>query len=136
MNGLKTSTFSGLSWPLRGHTGDENALEFDLAAAKKTYAKVKEELCGAQITSPYDLYSVERDKKLKTPARQFLCQLTSIQAAPDVPYPWTNQKKQLTLKFDQTGIYGDDNQCMFGDMGSIYIYIEPSGRCVATSECY
>ena len=34
--------------------------EFDLAAAKKTYAKVKEELCGEQITSPYDLYSVER----------------------------------------------------------------------------
>ena len=32
----------------------------NLAAANKAYAKVKSELSGEQITSPYDLYSVER----------------------------------------------------------------------------
>lgn len=76
------------------------------------------------------------DDKGETPTQQFLCQLTSIQAAPDVPYPWTNQKEKLTLRFDDTGIHGEDSQCVFGDMGSIYVFIEPSGRCVATSECY
>lgn len=76
------------------------------------------------------------DKKGKAPARRFLCQLASIQAAPDVVYPWTNQKKKLTLEFDNTGIYGDNNQCVFGDMGSIYVYIDSSGQCMATSECY
>jgi hypothetical protein len=76
------------------------------------------------------------DRKGKSPAQCFLCQLSSIQAAPDVVYPWTNQKRKLTLEFDETGIYGDGNQCMFGDMGSIYIFIDSSGRCMATSECY
>ncbi len=76
------------------------------------------------------------DKKGKSPAQRFLCQLTSIQAAPDVAYPWTNQKRKLTLEFDDSGIYGDENQCVFGDMGSIYVYIDSSGKCVASSECY
>lgn len=68
--------------------------------------------------------------------KQFLCQLTSIQAAPNVPYPWTNQKKKLSLDFDSTGIYGDENECVFGDMGSIYVFLDPSGKCIATSQCY
>ncbi len=34
--------------------------QFDLATAEKTYAKLNEALGGEQITSPYDLYSVER----------------------------------------------------------------------------
>ena len=76
------------------------------------------------------------DKNGNSPDERFLCQLASIQAAPDVGYPWTNQKKKLTLKFDDTGIYGDGNQCMFGDMGSIYVYIDSSGRCMARSESY
>jgi hypothetical protein len=53
-----------------------------------------------------------------------------------MPYPWTNQRKKLSLEFDETGIHGDDNQCLFGDMGSIYVFVEPSGKCVATSESY
>jgi hypothetical protein len=76
------------------------------------------------------------DKGGEPQSRRFLCQLTSIQAAPDVPYPWTNQRKKLTLEFDESGIYGDNNQCVFGDMGSIYVFMEPSGECVASSECY
>lgn len=75
-------------------------------------------------------------KGSKQSGLRFLCQLSSIQAAPDVGYPWTNQKKKLTMKFDDTGIYGDNNQCLFGDMGSIYIFIDSSGRITATSECY
>jgi hypothetical protein len=69
-------------------------------------------------------------------SRQFLCQLASIQAAPDVPYPWTNQEKPLSLDFDESGIYGDENECLFGDMGSIYLFMNSAGECVASSECY
>jgi hypothetical protein len=68
--------------------------------------------------------------------KRFLCQLTSIQAEPEVPYPWTNRRKQLTLDFDDGGIYGDDNQCLLGDMGSLYIFLDKSGKCVADCECY
>lgn len=76
------------------------------------------------------------DKKGKRPTQRFLCQLSSIQAAPEVAHPWTNRKKALTLEFDETGIYGDTNQCLWGDMGSIYVSIEPSGQCVAATKCY
>jgi len=76
------------------------------------------------------------EKNAAVGPRAFLCQLASVQAAPGVSYPWTNQKNKLTLEFDQTGIYGDENHCLFGDMGSIYVFIEPSGKCVATAQCY
>ncbi len=49
---------------------------------------------------------------------------------------WTNQEKPLTLAFTNSGIYGEDNECMFGDMGSIYVHIDPKGKCVASAECY
>ncbi len=72
----------------------------------------------------------------KEPEMRFLCQLTSIQAEPNVPYPWTNREEKLTLAFDAKGIYGDDNQCLFGDMGSIYFFLNQAGECAASTECY
>jgi hypothetical protein len=68
--------------------------------------------------------------------RSFLCQLASLQAAPNVPYPWTNRKKKMTLGFNSGGIYWQENQCTFGDMGSIFIFIDRSGRLSAVSEYY
>jgi hypothetical protein len=77
-----------------------------------------------------------RDDESGAFCRHFLAQLTSIQAHPDVEYPWTNQKKKLNLGFNAAGIYGKGNSCVFGDMGSIYIFIDVDGQCVATSESY
>lgn len=67
---------------------------------------------------------------------RFLCQLGSVQAAPDVPYPWVNRKEALELKFDNTGIYGDENSAIFGDMGSIYLFIDPQGNITRYFESY
>ncbi len=74
--------------------------------------------------------------KAKASQSRFLCQLTSIQAAPQLPYPWTNHKDELSLEFNDSGIYGDNNECIFGDMGSIYIFMELSCKCYATWDCY
>jgi hypothetical protein len=67
---------------------------------------------------------------------QFLCQLGSIQAAPQVPYPWVNQAESLGLEFDDRGIYGDSNSIVFGDMGSIYIFLDRDGSITSSFECY
>src|SRR5262249_50481578 len=67
---------------------------------------------------------------------EFLCQLGSIQAAPEVPYPWVNQAEPLALEFDDTGIYGDGNSISFGDMGSIYIFRSADGVVTSLFECY
>lgn len=67
---------------------------------------------------------------------QFLCQLGSIQAAHQVPYPWVNQAESLGLEFDDRGIYGDSNSIVFGDMGSIYIFLDRDGSITSSFECY
>ena len=67
---------------------------------------------------------------------QFLCQLGSIQAAHQVPYPWVNQAESLGLQFDDRGIYGDSNSIVFGDMGSIYIFLHRDGSMRSSFECY
>jgi hypothetical protein len=67
---------------------------------------------------------------------QFLCQLGSIQAAHDVPYPWVNREKPLGLRFDDQGIHGDSNEISFGDMGNIYIFLNRDGAIVTSFECY
>jgi hypothetical protein len=67
---------------------------------------------------------------------QFLCQLGSIQAASQVPYPWVNDAKPIGLGFDEQGIYGDSNSIMFGDMGNIYVFRDRDGAIVTSFECY
>jgi hypothetical protein len=69
-------------------------------------------------------------------ASEFLCQLGSIQAAPDVPYPWVNQAEPLGLEFNDCGIYGDANSVLFGDMGNIYVFRNPDGAVTSSCECY
>jgi hypothetical protein len=67
---------------------------------------------------------------------EFLCQLGSIQAAHQVPYPWVNQAESLGLEFDDRGIYGDTNSVVFGDMGSIYVFRDRDGTITSSFECY
>jgi hypothetical protein len=67
---------------------------------------------------------------------EFLCQLGSIQAAPNVPFPWVNQSDPLALEFDEGGIHGPWNEISFGDMGSIYVFRGPDGTIKSLFECY
>jgi hypothetical protein len=67
---------------------------------------------------------------------EFLCQLGSIQAAPDVPYPWVNVAESLGLEFDHRGIYGEGNSIVFGDMGTLYIFRDRDGAVRSSFECY
>ncbi|HLK69933.1 MAG TPA: DUF1963 domain-containing protein [Bryobacteraceae bacterium] len=67
---------------------------------------------------------------------QFLCQLGSIQAAHQVPYPWVNQAESLGLEFDDRGIHGDSNSIVFGDMGSIYVFLDRDGSITSSFQCY
>jgi hypothetical protein len=67
---------------------------------------------------------------------EFLCQIGSIQAAPERPFPWVNSSAPLELGFSEKGIHGEENQAVFDDMGSIYIFRNRSGRLHATIEGY
>jgi len=66
----------------------------------------------------------------------FLCQLASIQAEPDVPYPWVNQREPLTLlSHDPRQIWGgpgsihnEQNCVSFHDMGSLYLMLDFDGK--------
>jgi Domain of unknown function (DUF1963) len=69
-------------------------------------------------------------------AEEFICQLGSIQAAHQVPYPWVNQAEPLSLESDDSGIYGDANTLVFGDMGNIYVFRDTDGEIRCTFECY
>ncbi len=67
---------------------------------------------------------------------KFLCQLGSIQPAPDVPYPWVNHEEPLGFELDQRGIYGAENNAVFGDLGSVYFFIGADGDVWHSFECY
>ncbi len=67
---------------------------------------------------------------------EFLCQFGSIQAAPHVPYPWVNHPECLGLEFDDRGIYGDANEFVMGDMGTIYVFQRADGTVTSSFECY
>lgn len=66
----------------------------------------------------------------------FQGQLGSIQAAPEVPYPWVNQLEALSLEFRGNGIYAAGNSAVFGDMGSIYLFMHADGTVERSFECY
>jgi len=68
--------------------------------------------------------------------KSFLCQLGSIQAAPRVRFPWVNHREPLNLEFNNSGIYGKDNCAVFGDMGSIYLFVDEEGKVSRNFECY
>ena len=67
---------------------------------------------------------------------KFLCQLGSIQAAPDVPYPWVNQAEPLALDFDHRGIHGKGNEVLFADLGSFYLFLRRDGTVTCSFESY
>ncbi|GMU80710.1 MAG: hypothetical protein AMXMBFR47_05810 [Planctomycetota bacterium] len=70
------------------------------------------------------------------PPGRFLCQLNSIQAACEVPYPWANSPDSLDLGFTTPGIYHESNKMMLGDMGVLAIYMDDDGTLRSTDECY
>jgi len=67
---------------------------------------------------------------------EFLCQLSSIQAAPYAPYPWVNDPGPLDLTSGDRGIYGDANTFVFLDMGNIYVFRDNDGALKSSFECY
>jgi hypothetical protein len=67
---------------------------------------------------------------------EFICQLGSIQAAPNAPYPWFNHPEALRLGSGADGIHCRDNELCIGDMGSLYIYRDPNGNIKSFAECY
>jgi len=109
------------------------------------YPLSEEKASGSSVGGSYDLPVLNGTKIGGVPhfiqggedySGRFLCQLGSIQAVPEVPYPWVNRPEPLSLAFDETGIYGDDNSTVFGDMGSIYIFIDDAGKLTYGFECY
>ena len=67
---------------------------------------------------------------------EFICQLNSIQAAPNAPYPWVNDPAPLDLNFGDRSIYGDANQFVFLDMGNIYIFRAQDGTLRSHCDSY
>lgn len=76
------------------------------------------------------------DQGIDDSDHQFLCQLGSIQPAHQVPYPWVNQAESLGLQFNDQGIYGARNSIVFGDMGTIYVFLNRDGSIRSSFECY
>ena len=67
---------------------------------------------------------------------EFLCQLSSIQAAANAPYPWVNDPAPLDAGFSDRGIHADANQFVFLDMGNIYIFRADDGTVRSCCDCY
>ena len=73
---------------------------------------------------------------LRKPKAQFLCQLSSIQPPSGVEFPWTNSRTPLPRERMYAASLNDPLSIIFGDMGSIYIFVEPDGKCHARLEDY
>lgn len=63
---------------------------------------------------------------------RFLCQLGSIQAACNVPYPWVNH--QTAYGFDES--CNENNEALIGDMGSIHLFIDEDGDVYSSSDTH
>ena len=79
-------------------------------------------------------------KMMVVPARPsrhgFLCQLGSIQAAPEVLYPWCNHAQPLSIDSGPDGIYNESNSLVFYDMGNICIFRGENGDLWSVMEGY
>jgi Domain of unknown function (DUF1963) len=64
-----------------------------------------------------------------TPTDRFLAALGSISVDDHSAYPLINQP-------EPRGRLGGDNNLMIGDMGSLYLFLDRSGRVLAESQCY
>jgi hypothetical protein len=69
-------------------------------------------------------------------AKDFLFQFASIQAAPDVQFPWTNVREPLAVDFSEHGIYNVTNQATIPDMSSVAFWLEPDGGLTCQAEGY
>lgn len=57
---------------------------------------------------------------------RFLCQIGSVQAEPDVSFPWVNEPKPLGL-YGSSNISSETNSAIFADMGNIYLFLNDDG---------
>lgn len=65
-----------------------------------------------------------------------LCQFNSIQARHGVPYPWLNQAAPYSARVKNAGVQAQDNSIIFGDKGSIYVYLSDDGETYCEFESY
>lgn len=61
------------------------------------------------------------------PAAKFLCGLTSVQPAFEVPFPWTNEPEPIELFRSR----GKRPELIFADLASIEVYLSATGECFA-----
>jgi len=63
---------------------------------------------------------------------RFLCALGSIQPEADSPYPWLNVQAPV----ERRGYASDPDYLMWGDVGSVYMFIDTDGGIHWTEQCY
>jgi hypothetical protein len=109
------------------------------------YPEAEEEAASISVRENYNLAVLNGTKIGGLPnfiqggvgmGGEFLCQLGSIQAAPQVPYPWVNQHDPLDLGFKSNSIHADDNELVFVDMGCAYLFRDSRGDVKFLFECY
>ena len=61
-----------------------------------------------------------------------LCTISSVQPAPDTPYPWINSETPIPLR----ELHNQGEYLMIGDMGCIYISIDECGLLHWHESCY
>lgn len=105
---------------------------------------VYDRLCERDVRQPYCIPSVQGTKIGGAPAwiqgdaeinGTFLCQLASVQAAPEVPYPWVNREQPLGLSRPNS-IYADDQTLVFHDMGCLYAFIDSDRELILEFQSY
>jgi hypothetical protein len=69
-------------------------------------------------------------------AGDFICQLNSVQAAAEVPYPWVNQEAPLEASHGESGLWHGANQFTFLDMGIVYVFRNADGTFRTEIESY
>ena len=68
---------------------------------------------------------------------QFLCQLSSVVAFPEVPYPWVELRREpLDLWSAENSYHCKGNIVMFGDGKYIHIYRDDAGHVCSAFDSY
>lgn len=68
--------------------------------------------------------------------QKFIFQLSSIQPAANIMYPFINHQDSLILGNDINGVYNKYNSFIFSDMGTIAFFLSNNGRVLYYSEGY
>lgn len=109
----------------------------DYPAAYEGEPSVYDRFLSMNVRQPYNLPVVDAVKiggvphwiqGEDSPGGRFLCQLTSVQATPEVRFPWVNVETPMSMKIrDTNSIYYDDNSLCFYDMGTLTVFLMKDG---------